>query len=192
MRRVIIGAVVVLFVVAVIGGVSATRSDTSDAGTVPGTRCPTATVNQLVAQTVPTASLVPCVSAFGTRWSVDGEDYTSDGTSVSMTGHDSEDVTWKVGLVSECETDGLTTAGSDGSGAEVWQSDEQTDSMSTSTKTFVFDGGCVTSVVGFPTRFDRALVLGDVDEMLQLVPRSALNDQVIARTDGALSLDPPE
>lgn len=189
MRRVLIGAVVVLVVVAVVGGVSASRSDTSQANTVPGTLCPTATVNQLVAQTVPTASLVPCVSAFGGRWSIDGEDYTSHGTSVSMTGRDSADVTWKITLNPTCATDGLTPSGEQ-QGAEVWQSDAQTDSTFTRTQALTFEGGCVTSKVSFPVRFDRALVLGDVDAALQLVPRAALNDQVIEQSDGALQLDP--
>jgi hypothetical protein len=189
-RRLIIGAVVVILVVAVIGGVSASRSDTSQANTVPGTLCPTSTVNQLVAQTVPTASLVPCASAFGARWSVDGEDYTSDGTSISMTGHDAAEVTWKVTLRSSCDTAGLTQEPDEEHGAAVWRSDVQTDSTFTRTEAFTFDGGCVTSTVSFPVRFDRALVLGDVDAALQLVPRSALNDQVIEHSDGALQLDP--
>ncbi len=53
------------------------QNDTSEANVVPGTVCPTNTVNDLVAQSVPSASLVPCVSLFGGRWSVDGEDFTS-------------------------------------------------------------------------------------------------------------------
>ena len=72
-------AVLVLVAVAVIGVISAMQSDTSEANVVPGTTCPTNSVNDLVAQSVPSASLVPCVALFGGRWSVDGEDFTSDG-----------------------------------------------------------------------------------------------------------------
>jgi len=190
MRRVVVSAVVVLVVVVAIGWFSASRSDTSQAGTVPGTLCPTRTVNQLVAQSVPSASFVPCVSAFGARWSVDGEDYSSSGTSVSMTGHDAADVTWKVTLHTTCDTTGLTPTGDDDQGVEVWRSEQQTDSTVTRDDALVFEGGCVTSDVSFPVRYDRSRVFGDVDAALQLVPRAALDDQVVAQTDGSLSLDP--
>ena len=55
-------AVIVLLAVAVIGAISAMQNDTSGADVVPGTACPTNSVNDLVAQSVPSASLVPCVA----------------------------------------------------------------------------------------------------------------------------------
>lgn len=192
MRRIVAVAVVAIVVVVVVGALSASRSDTSQANTVPDTTCPSSTVNQLVAQSVPTASLVPCVAAFGTRWSIDGEDYTSHGTSLSMTGRDAEEVTWKVEVRESCDTTGLEPTGDDAQGAEVWRSDEQTSSTFTRDEVLTFEGGCVASDVSFPVRFDRALVLGDVDAVLQLVPRAALDQQVVQRSDGALTLDPTD
>ena len=190
MRKVTALAVIVLLAVAVIGAISAMQNDTSEANVVPGTACPTNSVNDLVAQSVPSASLVPCVALFGARWSVDGEDFTSHGTKVSMTGHDSSaDVTWKVTFDESCDTSGMTPAG-DTDGAAVSQSEESSGSSTTRTQALVFDGGCVTSKVVIPSRFDHDLVIADVDAALVLVPRSALNAQVRAQTDGRLQLDP--
>jgi hypothetical protein len=188
-RRLAIAAVMLLIVVALVGAYSAMQSDTSEANVVPGTVCPTNTVNDLVAQSVPSASLVPCVSLFGGRWSVVGEDYTSHGSTVSMTGHNSAEVTWKVAFDENCDTSEMTPAGQS-NGATVSQSEHSTDTSSTRTQSFVFDGGCVTSTVLIPSQFDHDLVIADVDAALVLVPRSALNAQVRAATDGKLGLDP--
>jgi hypothetical protein len=188
-RKLIVVAVVVLVGVAVIGAYSAMQTDTSEANVVPGTVCPTNTVNDLVAQSVPSASLVPCVSMFGGRWSVDGEDFTSDGTTVSMTGRNSAEVTWTVSLAESCDSASMASTG-ESDGAQVAQAETQTDSSYTRTQVLTFDGGCVTSTVVIPSQFDRGLVIADVDGALVLVPRSALNDQVRAATDGRLGLDP--
>ncbi len=189
MRKVAIAAVLLLVVVGVVGAYSAMQNDTSEANVVPGTVCPSDTVNDLVAQSVPSASLVPCVSLFGGRWSVDGENYTSHGTTVSMTGHDSADVTWKVAFDESCDTSGMTATGQS-NGAALSQSEQTTDTSSTRTQALVFDGGCVISTVVIPSRFDHDLVVADVDAALVLVPRSALNAQVRAESDGKLGLDP--
>jgi hypothetical protein len=189
MRKVVVGAVLVLVVVVLVGLVSATQQDTTEARTVPGTVCPTSTVNQLVAQTVPTATLVPCVSLFGGRWSVDGEGYSSDGTSVSMTGRNAQTVTWKVELHVTCDVASMSPAGAR-DGAVVTQIEDTTASTYTRTQALVFEGGCVTSTLVAPTAFDRALVVEDVDAALVLVPRAALDAQVRLQTDGDLGLDP--
>lgn len=189
MRKLVVTAVLVLVVVAILGVVSAMQDDTSEARTVPGTACPTSTVNQLVAQTVPTASIVPCVALFGGRWSVDGEDYTSSGTSVSMTGRHAADVTWKVTLHESCDTSGMADLGARDD-TDVQQSETTTASSYTRAQAFTFVGGCVTSTVVVPNEFDRALVLEDVDEALLLVPRALLDAQVRARSDGRFGLDP--
>jgi hypothetical protein len=188
-RRIIVIAVVVLLVVVVAGSLSALQDDTSQANVVTGTVCPTNTVNELVAQSVPSASLVPCVSLFGGRWSVDGEAYSSDGTTVSMSGQDSADVTWTVTLHESCDTAGMVPAGS-AEGADMAQSASESGSTYTRDQAFTFEGGCVTSTLKVPSRYDRALIESDVDAALVLVSRSALNDQVAADTDGKLQLDP--
>jgi hypothetical protein len=189
MRKLVALAVVVLVAVAVVGAFSAAHVDTSEANLVPGTMCPTNTVNELVAQSVPSASLVPCVSLFGGRWSVDGEDYTSDGSKVSMTGHNSVEVKWTMTFDETCDTASMTPVG-ESEGAAVLQSEVQTGSTYTRTQALTFDGGCVTSTVVIPSQFDRSLVIADVDAVMVLVPRSALDAQVRAQTDGKLGLDP--
>jgi hypothetical protein len=189
MRKLVTGAIVVLVLAVVVGLISASQSDTSQANTVPGTVCPTDTSNQLAAQSVPTASLVPCVALFGGRWSVTSEDYTDDGTRVSMTGEDAPDVQWKVAFDAACDTSGLSASGNS-DGVSVSSSEQQSGSTYERTQAMVFDGGCVTSSVTMPTKFDRGLVLSDVDAALVLVSRLALNDEVREQTDGSLSLDP--
>jgi hypothetical protein len=188
-RRLVAVASVVLAAVVVIGLISASQSDTSAANTVPGTVCPTDTSNQLAAQSVPTASLVPCVALLDGLWAVTSEDYTDDGTKVSMTGEDAPDVKWKLTLDPTCDTSGLTPSGV-ADGAAVSSGEQQSGSKYERTEAMVFDGGCVTSTLTMPTKFDRGLVLGAADGSLLLVPRSALDDEVREQSDGKLSLEP--
>lgn len=69
--------------------------------------------------------------------------------------------------------------------------DDVSDSQEfTRTEWFQFTGGCVTSTIVIPARFDRANILGDIDRMLVLVPRSALDGEVRLDTRDSLSLDP--
>ena len=189
MRRVVVGAVAVLALVAAVGLYSATRSDTSQANTVGDTVCPTDTSNQTAAQTVPSASLVPCVALFGGRWSVTSETFTDDGTTVSMVGDDAADVTWKVQLAQSCDV-GSARENGRRDGATVHQRESQTSSSYTRLQYLVFDGGCVVSDLVMPLRYDRALISDDVDAALVLVPRAALNAEVEEQTDGNLRLDP--
>jgi hypothetical protein len=188
---VLIGAVLVLVVVVVVGVYSATRSDTSQADTVGDTICPTNTSNQIAAQSVPSASLVPCVSLFGGRWTVTAETFSDDGTTFSMVGEDASDVSWKVELAASCDDSPTTpVSGTTQQGASVAERETQSDTTFERVQHLTFPGGCVTSDVTMPLRYDRALVLGDVDDALVLVTRADLNAQVRAQTDGKLGLDP--
>jgi hypothetical protein len=189
MRKVLIGAVLVLVVVLAIAGISAGRNDTAIDKNVPGTNCPTGTENQLAAQTVPSASLVPCITLFGGRWTITGETYDDQLTRIAMVGEDAPEIRWTVELTAGCDPSGLTArAGVDG--ASVFEADDQGDSTFSQDRMLVFDGGCVTSSLDMPIRIDRALVLGELDATLMLVERAALDAQVRAQTGGDLGLDP--
>ena len=189
MRRLVVIAVAVLVLVVAVGAVSAARTDTTRGDEVPGTNCPTETSNQLAAQTVPTASLVPCVSFLGGRWSITSESYTDDGTTISMMMEDAPDIQWSVELAPSCDINQLTPRG-ESDGASLFEHEDQSGSSFEREQRLVFDGGCVTSTIDMPERFDRRLVLEDVDEALMFVDRRALDAQVRDQTSGNLSLDP--
>jgi hypothetical protein len=53
-----------------------------------------------------------------------------------------------------------------------------------------FAGGCVSSLATVPTRYDQQLVRGGMEELLVLIDRRALDEQVSEQTDGELRLDP--
>lgn len=189
MKRLATMAVVVLVVVLAVGAVSASRGDRSQANLVAGTNCPAETANLLAAQSVPSASLVPCVALFGGRWSVETETYTDDGTSVSMIGEDAPDIRWKVELDASCDSSGLSAQGASGD-ATTFENSAETGSTFEREQMLVFEGGCVTSTLKTPLRFDRGIVLEDVDAALVLVERAALDAEVREQTDGKLGLDP--
>jgi hypothetical protein len=188
-RVLVVVAVVALFAALVVGIVASRRSGSSLAETVPGTACPSDSRNLIAAQSVPSASLVPCIAALGGRWSLTSEGYTDDGTQLAYMGEDAPDVTWHVDFSASCDTAGATQSGQQ-QGAAIFRREEQSSSTYSRDQSFVFDGGCVVSSIDVPLRYDRQLILDDIDESLVLVERSALNVEVRDQTDGELQLDP--
>jgi hypothetical protein len=104
----------------------------------------------------------------GGRWSPTSESFTDDGTEVVLTIDEAPDVVWTVTFGASCSME------------EVGEDH----------RVMEFEGGCVSSTVEIPTRYDRDLVVDDVDQLLLLVERSALDDEVREQTDGELQLDP--
>jgi hypothetical protein len=164
----IAAAVVVLVVAAIVGVVAARSSETTLADTVPGTECPSDSRNLIAAQSVPSATMVPCISLLSSRWSVTSESYTDDGTKLNLTIEEAPDVHWTVTFDEQCSTNGSGDV----------------------ERVLEFDGGCVVSMVTVPDRYNRDLIIDDMLEQLQLVERRALNDEVRDGTDGELQLDP--
>jgi hypothetical protein len=129
------------------------------------------------------------VSRFEAEWSVTSETFDDDETTLSMGGDETSAVTWRVTFSASCDSTDATDAG-DRHGAALAERESQTDTTYQRVQYLTFDGGCVTSDVSMPLRYDRALVLGAVDASLLLVDRSDLSLEVREQTDGRLGLDP--
>lgn len=189
MKRAVVASIVVLVVVFGVGVYAATRGDIRQENVVADTICPTDSSNTLAAQSVPTATFVPCVSLLDSRWSMTSATFDDNGTTIKMTGTDSVDLHWDVVFADSCSTDDLTLDGH--SGEVTSYSREETSQLAHEREHVqVFDGGCVTSTLEVPTKYDRARVLEDVDATLVLIPRADIDLEVREQTDGELGLDP--
>jgi hypothetical protein len=188
-KRAVVVSIVALVVVFGVGVFSATRQDVRQENVVADTICPTDSTNTLAAQSVPTATFVPCVSLLGGRWSVTSETFDDDGTTITMTGTDAVDLRWDVAFADVCDTDDLTRDGQSGDVTSYLREDTS-GSAHEREHVQVFAGGCVTSTLDIPTKYDRAQVLEDVDATLVLIPRSDIDREVREQTDGNLGLDP--
>lgn len=189
MKRAVVAAIVVLVVVFGVGVFSATRRDIRQENVVADTVCPTDSSNTLAAQSVPTATFVPCVSLLDGGWSITSETFDDNGTTIAMTGTDAVDLRWDLDFAESCSTDGLTREGQSGQ-VTSYVREETSGSTHEREHVQVFDGGCVTSALEVPTKYDRTQVLDDVDATLLLIPRSDIDLEVREQTDGELGLDP--
>jgi hypothetical protein len=167
-RVLLVVGIVVLAVVAIVGVVAARSSESTLAETVPGTACPSDSRNLIAAQSVPSATMVPCISQLSSRWTVTSESYTDDGTKLTLAIEEAPDVQWTVTFDEQCST--------------TEPSDDD--------RVFEFEGGCVSSTVTVPPRYNRQLIIDDMLQQLELIDRGALDQEVRDQTDGELQLDP--
>jgi len=199
MRRAALAGLVVLLAIVLVLMVGAARRDQSVLGsTIEGTRCPTSTHNLLVAQSVQSASYIPCLTELSTEWSSSAQDVSSSGTTESWSLTEASGVTWTVVLGPSCDpgsaappTEPVQAVGSDATPTiRVLEAISDDGAVFERVQYFVFDGGCVTSTIRVPTKYDRQLVVATADDSLALVPRTTLNRERYDASGGRFGLDP--
>jgi len=139
----------------------------------------------LLAQSVPSASLVPCVRALPPGWRV-ATAKAKDGLSEFTLAHDPDPQAVIVRLTAACTTSGATQRPSHQPGARRYErTDARTGQLTWYT---VFAGGCITAQLhpaGNTTAF-----AGEASTALGLTTRRSLQQTLDARTNGRLHLDP--
>ena len=142
----------------------------------------------LEAQSVPSASLVPCVGALPEGWSF-GAANVRNGWSKWTLDHDRlGKPALTVRLTSSCDTTGATSTPSDVAGTQRYERTEPGQAPSWYT---VFTGGCVTAELrstgsGNPSLIDEA------SSAINLTRRDDLRQALEQRSNGRLHLDPDE
>ncbi len=145
----------------------------------------------LEAQSVPSASLVPCVRFLPAGWKV-ADVTVNDGRSVLTLANDRAGPgAMVVRLSSGCDVQGATRVPSDQSGARQFMRIDRLAPRFAATRFDVFLGGCVTTRMTAPAAF-RAELTRDTPLILDFIPRQRLQRLLEQRSNGQLHLDPAD
>ncbi|MDP9219286.1 MAG: phosphatase PAP2 family protein [Actinomycetota bacterium] len=143
----------------------------------------------LLAQSVPSASLVPCVRSLPTGWAV-ASAKARNGSAEFTLAHD------RVGsralvvrLTAACDTSGATQQPSDQPGARRYERTEPGRSGASAAWHTVFLGGCVTAQLD-PTGAANRAFASEAAGVVGFITRHTLDQRLRERSNGRLSLDP--
>jgi tRNA A-37 threonylcarbamoyl transferase component Bud32 len=145
----------------------------------------------LMAQSVPSASQVPCVRALPVGWSV-GNVAVNDGRSTLTLDHDrAGDRALVVRFTATCDPGGAVEGPSPTEGVRHLQRIESSTGDFIATWYDRFPGGCVTSQLHLTTDPNGEFA-AQAPEVLGFTTRAALQEALSQRSDGRLQLDPEE
>jgi hypothetical protein len=182
-------ALVVIAGALLFGIVESRRTDTSLSARVGSSTCLSDTRNQLAAQSVQTASMVPCLTNLPDEWSVIEEHFERGRSRMVLTASTASGSRWTIELSGDCSPPAGVEPSTDDQVATYEQrKDDETGVERTHVS--VFDGGCLTSTTSILRRYDHEYLLAEIDENFRLVPRSEIDAEVREHTDGQLGLDP--
>jgi tRNA A-37 threonylcarbamoyl transferase component Bud32/membrane-associated phospholipid phosphatase len=144
----------------------------------------------LLAQSVPSASLVPCVRSLPVGWMV-GNVTVNNGRSVIPLNHDRAGTgALVIRLTATCDTRGATEVSSDQPQVRRYQRINRLAPRFEASRLDLFPGGCVTAQAAVPAA-NRAEVTSDLATILGYTTRQGLQQALDQRSDGRLRLDPP-
>ena len=145
----------------------------------------------LEAQSVPSASMVPCVRFLPVGWTV-ANMTVNDGRSVLTLDHDRAGVAaLVVRLTAACDPSGAVEGPSATTGVRHYQRIESPAGEFTATWYDQFPGGCVTSQLHL-TSDPNGEFAAQAPQVLGFTSRAALQEALSRRSDGQLQLDPEE
>ena len=147
----------------------------------------------LMAQSVRTASWVPCLkAAIPLGWSFEYLDARNDRALFRLgSDRDGQVQHIDVRLEGSCDTTGSTEIRSDREDMQRFERVTMTTPRFEGERYYVFEGGCI--ILDFRLTADnRGEPLALATQVLGAVSRADLRDQVHEESDGRLELDPPE
>jgi hypothetical protein len=143
----------------------------------------------LLAQSVPSASLVPCLGPLPAGWSV-GPVTVNDGRSVIPLNHDRAGTNALViELTAGCNPQGATSEPSDQPQVRRYERIDRFAPRFEATRFDLFPGGCVTTQAAVPAA-NQTEVTSQLATILHYTTRQALQQTLDQRSDGRLQLDP--
>ncbi|NEK59713.1 hypothetical protein GCU56_17790 [Geodermatophilus sabuli] len=144
----------------------------------------------LMAQSVPTASWVPCVRGLPLGWHFSGLDARRDEARFWLDSDRDGVHAIEVRLTARCDTEGATEIPSDRDGMRRLERVTQVTPQYLGRRFYLFDGGCITVV--FTLSGDaRGEPLALATQGIGTLPREELAEQVREESHGRLELDPP-
>jgi tRNA A-37 threonylcarbamoyl transferase component Bud32/membrane-associated phospholipid phosphatase len=144
----------------------------------------------LLAQSVPSASLVPCLRSLPAGWMV-GNVTVNNGRSVISLNHDRAGTgALVIRLTAGCDTQKATQLSSNQPQVRRYQRiDRQTPGFE-ATRLDLFPGGCVTAQATMPAA-NQAEITSQLPTILDYTTRQTLQQALDQRSGGRLRLDPP-
>jgi membrane-associated phospholipid phosphatase/tRNA A-37 threonylcarbamoyl transferase component Bud32 len=144
----------------------------------------------LLAQSVPSASLVPCLGSLPAGWSV-GPVTVNNGRSVIPLNHDRAGTSVLiVRLTASCAIQGAVQVNSNQQQVRRYQRIDRQTPRFEAIHFDQFPGGCVTTQASVPVA-NRTEVTGDPAPILHYTSRQTLQQALDQRSGGRLRLDPP-
>jgi tRNA A-37 threonylcarbamoyl transferase component Bud32 len=145
----------------------------------------------LMAQSVPSASLVPCVQVIPVGWSV-AEVAVNSGRSLITVDHDRAGrAAVVVQLTASCDLAGAAEVTSEQPGARRYLRIDRNAPEFSATRAYVFPGGCITERFTAPAASGQQLT-GETSSAIGFTTREELRQALRQRSDGRLQLDPGE
>jgi tRNA A-37 threonylcarbamoyl transferase component Bud32/membrane-associated phospholipid phosphatase len=143
----------------------------------------------LLAQSAPSASLVPCLRPLPAGWMV-GNVTVNNGRSVIPLNHDRAGTgVLVIRLTAHCDPQGATQITSNQPQVQRYQRINRLTPRFEATHFDLFPGGCVTAQAAVPAA-NRAEITSQLPTILDYTTRQALQQALDQRSDGRLRLDP--
>ena len=155
-----------------------------DLDTMPG--CAADSRLATIAQSVPGAAYVPCISELPTGWSFNGADIDQDGTTISLES-DRADRPMEISLSATCDIGSATPIAPSDEGTRTYQLIETIDPRYSGSFIDVFPGGCIVSSYDFERGAHIALVT-ELQRTVDLYSRRQLSQEL--RAELGITLDP--
>ena len=184
-RRVFLAMALVVAAVAAVAAMRDLLRPAHDVQISGAPTCDTGDMMVLVAQSVPTATSVPCIESFRAGWEAGAVRIARDRTTFSLDSDIGGRGAVQVTLLrqSDCHVRGVPPVPSDQVGIRRYERVEALPPHFRSTRYYLFPGGCVTYRFAFEKGSSAELLVA-ADTMLGFQPRRALIDHVADETDG--------
>jgi hypothetical protein len=143
----------------------------------------------LMAQSVSSAALVPCVRALPVGWDFHGFEARNGLSQFWLDSDVAGDRALQVVLAPECRAEGATRGRTDEPAARLYERASQGGSSYRGVWLYRFDGGCVTYRFAFPADAAKRL-MGEIRGGLSFVARAELSEALRRRI--GTGLNPPE
>jgi membrane-associated phospholipid phosphatase/tRNA A-37 threonylcarbamoyl transferase component Bud32 len=182
-RRVLLALSVVVGAIVAVAAISALFRPAHDIGLQADPYCERSNVMILMAQSVPSATALPCVASLPAGWEINGARINDDGATIWL----DSDVGGERAVAAtlrgpgDCPVSGAIPVASDEVGIDRFEQPERLPPDLVSRRTYLFPGGCVVYQFHFRAETTAALTV-DVDEALSFLPRSELVDEVAERS----------
>ena len=144
----------------------------------------------LMAQSVPSASWVPCLEAMPQGWHFSEMDVDRGSARFWLDSDRDGTHAIEVRLTKSCDTEGATEIPSDRDGMRRLERVTEVSPQYVGRRFYLFDGGCITVVFTLSGE-NRGEPLAVATQGLGAVPRADLRALVHEKSGGRLELDPP-
>lgn len=149
-------------------------------------RCTKTDTLVLMAQSVPSAELLPCINAVPAGWAFGEMDIGTGDANFTLDSDEAGVEAVKVTLTARCDTVGSTEVASDEPPARQFERIESLVGQFRAVRAYVFEGGCVTYRFRFGD--EGSALVNDVSLALAFTTRAHVADEVRRTSDGRLQL----